>query len=38
MVTRTPLRLIAGGRDVKIDRPGDARASGAFSNDIRQAL
>ena len=44
MVRHAPLRLIAGGRDGKINRPvnqadkGEARAAGAFSNDIQQVL
>ncbi len=43
-VRHAPLRLIAGGRDVKINRPvnqadtGETRATGAFSNDIQQVL
>ena len=44
MVSHAPLRLIAGGRDGKINRPvnqadtGAARAAGAFSNNIQQFL
>jgi hypothetical protein len=44
MIRHAPLRLIAGGHDGKINRPvnqsdaGTARAAGAFSNDIQQAM